>query len=284
MIAFKHESSHLWESKVRTAMLKFDDLIILSNFGVRLVNLGSKRKKILKIQDKKDCLLHPISSCNDLCLENSNHIMLSYTNTNEIIISIQEQYKDMFGETYFENIYKLKIHQIKLVELMLLQSIYMCRQLYDIVKLIEMQKDVSNFINPYLELGRKNMVHILSFDSKSISSIFSDKHKDLFARKEFPVIYQGSTNLCFGGATEDHEDLYIKKKGHNCRRKNMVKTFCELSEQIVKQSAIDVALENNQIIGVKMLIDHVILNQNSFIYSFLFKHNLVLMMEKGIEI
>lgn len=93
-----------------------------------------------------------------------------------MIISIQEQFQDKFGETYFENIYKLKIHTIQLKQLMLLQSIYMCRQLYDIVKLIEMQKDVSIFINPYLELGIKNMVHILSFDSKSIGCILNEKN------------------------------------------------------------------------------------------------------------
>jgi len=77
------------------------------------------------------------------------------------------------GENYFETIYELKLFNINLKELMLLQSIYMCKHLQDIVNLIEMQSDPQIFINPFLELGRKNMLHILAFDTRAISGILN---------------------------------------------------------------------------------------------------------------
>jgi len=52
----------------------------------------------------------------------------------------------------------------------------------------------------------------------------------------------------------------------------------------VKESAIDVALENNQIIAVTIIIEHLTKYQNSYIYSYLFRKNLVRIIEKGIEI
>ena len=51
-----------------------------------------------------------------------------------------------------------------------------------------------------------------------------------------------------------------------------------------KQSAFDVALANNQISAIKSMIKYVIKNQNSYVYSYLFKQNLVDLMEIGIEI
>ena len=60
--------------------------------------------------------------------------------------------------------------------------------------------------------------------------------------------------------------------------------MCEIEEAMVKESAIDVALENNQVVAIKILIDHVICHQNSFIFSFLFSKNLVHLMEKGVEV
>jgi len=82
LIAFVHESTHLWESKVRSCLLKFDDLLILSNNGLRMINLGNQKQKIVKKADKTEYMLHSISSCNDLRLENSNHIKLRENNQN----------------------------------------------------------------------------------------------------------------------------------------------------------------------------------------------------------
>lgn len=70
------------------------------------------------------------------------------------------------------------------------------------------------------------MVNILAFDSKSIQHLLSDKNERLF-NKEFPIIYKVKV---------------AKKKGNNFYYTN----------------AIDNALKNNQVEGVKYLIKYII--------------------------
>jgi len=40
MIVFRHESQHLWEAKVKSILLRSEDLIIFSHEGIRILNLG----------------------------------------------------------------------------------------------------------------------------------------------------------------------------------------------------------------------------------------------------
>jgi hypothetical protein len=48
-------------------------------------------------------------------------------------------------------------------------------------------------------------------------------------------------------------------------------------------NAIDVALSNNQVKGVNMILDHIVKYQNSFTSSYLFTNNLLKIMNKGID-
>jgi hypothetical protein len=70
------------------------------------------------------------------------------------------------------------------------------------------------------------MVSILAFDSKSIQHLLADKNEKLF-NKEFPIIYKVKV---------------AKKKGNNFYYTN----------------AIDNALKNNQVEGVKYLIKYIV--------------------------
>jgi hypothetical protein len=108
MIEYRHESYHLWEANIRSILLQNLDCIIFSQDGMFIVNLGTKSKRI--IQDKAGItwMLHPLLSCTDLLLEDSNHLLFS-NQGNNMVVSIQEQYQDEYGETYFDDIYKLKI-------------------------------------------------------------------------------------------------------------------------------------------------------------------------------
>ena len=49
-----------------------------------------------------------------------------------------------------------------------------------------------------------------------------------------------------------------------------------------KKSAIDTALDLNQVLSVKLMIDYIIKYQNSHIYSHLFKYNLVDLIKKQV--
>jgi hypothetical protein len=54
-------------------------------------------------------------------------------------VQIQQVYndKEKNNETIFKDLYKVKIHSITLRELMVLQSIYVCRTMTDIVNLVK---------------------------------------------------------------------------------------------------------------------------------------------------
>ena len=52
---------------------------------------------------------------------------------------------------------------------------------------------------------------------------------------------------------------------------------------MVSDSAIDIALDKNQIRSVNMMIDYMVQHQNSFVYSDLFANNFVEMYTKGCE-
>lgn len=112
-----------------------------------------------------------------------------------------------------------------------------------------MQGNPSVFYQSFLELDRRNMVSILAFDSKTIKFLLKDDYSEGFS-SEFPVFY-----------TNRHQ------KNHK-----------------LKQNAIDVAIQNNQIRAVNLIIDHIIKYQNNFVSSYLFEENLIDIMNRGISV
>lgn len=48
-------------------------------------------------------------------------------------------------------------------------------------------------------------------------------------------------------------------------------------------SAIDVCLERNQVRSINLMINYICKFQNNFVYSHLFEHNLVELIEKGVD-
>jgi len=97
-----------------------------------------------------------------------------------------------------------------------------------------MQPNIKVFLKTFLELEKRNMVQVLSFDSKSTISLLDEKHSDLIV-KEFPIIYKvGVPGEC--------------------------KKVLLPGETINKHSAIDIALENNQVGALKVMIKYIINN------------------------
>jgi hypothetical protein len=56
-----------------------------------------------------------------------------------------------------------------------MQSVFRCETSLDVLKLVGMQANPKIFFESFLELDRKNMVSILSFDSNSIKSLLSEQ-------------------------------------------------------------------------------------------------------------
>ena len=78
---------------------------------------------------------------------------------------------------FYDEIYKIKIHEITLRELLILQSFYICKTQSDIVNLVKLQPDPRFFYKSFLELDCSNMVTILAFDSGSLESLLSEKNE-----------------------------------------------------------------------------------------------------------
>lgn len=97
------------------------------------------------------------------------------------------------------------------------------------------------------------MVTILAFDNGSMEHLLGDHNQEYF-NPLYPVIYRTK----------------IQKKN------NKLSYFYN--------TAIDNALKNNQVKAINFMIDYICKYQNNFVSSYLFRHNLPLMMEKGISI
>ena len=102
------------------------------------------------------------------------------------------------------------------------------------------------------------MLSILAFDSFAIKSLLSDRYAEYF-EPEYPLFYKNRYNA----VRYDEVRGPVKVYRYN--------------------NAIDVAINNNAIRGVNLIIQHIVKHQNSFVSSFLFYNNLLKIMEKGIN-
>ena len=99
------------------------------------------------------------------------------------------------------------------------------------------------------------MVTVLSFDSRPIQQLLSPENNHLFSTK-YPLIYK-----CMSSSNKN-----------NCRKSQVYK------------SAIDISLESNQIRATTLIIEYVINHQNSYVFSFLFKNNLIKIVNRGVKV
>lgn len=162
-------------------------------------------------------MIHSLGSVNFLKIEKTNHILFACQYYDDRQVCIQEQYKDQCGQTNFTDIFRIKIWEITLRELMLLQSLYASKSVSDVERLVKDQPNPKIFLKIFLELGYKSMIPYISFDMRSIACILSEKNTQYFDKK-FPIFYAGEDG----------------------------------------NSPIDIALENDQIRSVNLMIKYVV--------------------------
>lgn len=242
LVKYWFEGYQLWESPVKGFLLSTNDYLILSKDGTNLIALGEKPSRVVRDNEKQERMLHSLGKCNYLKIEPDNHILFAFQFYDDRQICIQHQYNDASQQTQFDDIFKIKVHEISLRELMLVQSIYAAATQSDIELLVNEQPNPTVFFKVFLELGIKCMVSYLAFDTKSTRSLLNDKNSDFF-QCEYPVFYK-------------NED---------------------------QTSAVDVALANGQIRSVNLMINYICKYQNDFVYSHLFKNNLVDLINKGVD-
>jgi len=188
LIKYWHESYQLWESTVKGFLLTSNEFMILSKDGINVIMLGEKKPRVLKDKDGQIRLLHALGEMNYLKIEPTGHVYFSCQFYNDRQVCLQEQYQDMNNNTKFDDIYKIKIYEPTLRELMLLQSIYGSGKLSDIEEIVIDQPNASIFFKVFLELDMKCMTIHLAFDNRSIKRLLSKKNKQHFS-SEFPIFY-----------------------------------------------------------------------------------------------
>lgn len=107
------------------------------------------------------------------------------------------------------------------------------------------------FFKSFDELDMSNMLTFLSYDSRPIKVLLSESNNHLFSTK-YPLFYNYK---------HTHQDGNIRY-----------------------QSAIDIALEANQIRAITLIIEYIIKHQNSYIFSYLFCKNFITLINRGVPV
>jgi len=138
-------------------------------------------------------MIHSLEAYNFLKVDKNNYLLFECAKTNQRVLSIEQEYvkgdSQSGEEAAFWDLYKVKLHPITLRELLLFQSLYVCKTLSEIVDIVNDQPNPAVFYKSCLELDGSNMVSILSFDSRSMSYLLADTFSDHFSF-EYPLFYR----------------------------------------------------------------------------------------------
>lgn len=249
---------------MRGFLLANNDFLALSKEGASVLVLGNKPNKTLTDADGAKRMIHSLTEVDYLKVESRNHIMFACQFYNDRQIRVQEQYVDGSGFTKFNDLFRVRIHEITLRELLLIQSIYYG----DPDKTHQLVNDQPNptlFLKVFLELATKPLVSYMAFDNQAIGSVLDMKNDKYFTEK-YPVFYcwleKPVSWKKITGAIMDKDGIGEPRK----------------------ISTIDEALERNQIRSVTLIIAYITRFQNKWVYANLFHNNLVALLEKGVEL
>jgi len=102
--------------------------------------LGAIDKRMILDEKQNERMVHSLESVNYLKVAAENYILFECAQEKHCI-SIQSEFSKQDAtsgeETNYENVYSIQLHDITLRELLLFQSIYVCKTQSDIVALIE---------------------------------------------------------------------------------------------------------------------------------------------------
>ena len=83
----------------------------------------------------------------------------------------------------------MKVHEITLRELLIIQSLFTCDSQKNIGQLVNSQPNPTVFFKTFLELGFSSMFDFVAFDRTSVKSLLSSDNSDYFS-KQFPIFYK----------------------------------------------------------------------------------------------
>jgi hypothetical protein len=253
-IMYRHESFQLWESCVSGILLSStNDFLAVNKDGLTIFALGSTQRRQVRDCNGDLRMLHSLASMNYLKHDPANLVVYANQNIEKREVQIKQVYYRE-NETCMKDIYKIKIHKITLRELLVLQSIYVCKTLSEIREIVQDQPKPLVFYKSFLELNGANMCAVMSFDSVSLTFLLNDSNSALFS-EEYPIFY----------------------KNKNIKGRYQKDKYCY-------RNAIDIAIKYDQSRAVGAIINYLVKYQNSYISHFLFLKNLHFIIEKGIQL
>ena len=140
---------------------------------MEVLNMSHEPKKILKNHLQQLTVSHSLDSPSFLKLESCNFIHFKALEDNDREITVYQEYQRFIGnykETRYDKIYSLKINDLSLRELNILQGFYIAKD-QQITQLVKMQPNPSLFYKTCLELDLCNFTTILAFNSASIEHL-----------------------------------------------------------------------------------------------------------------
>lgn len=128
-------------------------------------------------------MIHSLASTGFMKVDKKNFMNFEFSSDLKLI-TIGHQYNTKSSgeeiETNFEVIYKIRVHEITLRELLLLKSLTYCKTQTDILSFIKIQPNPAVFFKSFFELNFANMVSILAFDSRMLKVLLDDSNSEFF--------------------------------------------------------------------------------------------------------
>ena len=151
------------------------EYVTMSKSGLNVLALGKVEKRKLSSSDGQMKMIHSLDSLSFLKVDKINYINFKCQDYSNRIISIEQEDEHTImvngkPETInsYREIYKVKIFEITLRELLILQSLYICSTQSDIVNLVKLQPNPTFFYKTFLELDCSNVASMLAFDSRAV--------------------------------------------------------------------------------------------------------------------
>lgn len=136
-------------------------------------------------------------------------------------------------------------------DLMFVQGLFLLDSVTEIMNIIELQPSMDIFFKSFMELDHSNMLQILSFESRFMERLLHEAIISDEMTFNHPLFYQMQHT--------------VKK-------------------EMIPMTAIQIAVEDNQIVALNKIIDFIVKYQNSYAFSFLFEKHMIQLIEKGIKV
>lgn len=114
----------------------------LSKTGINVLSLGRVERRQLNDSQGLAKMIHSLNSLTYLKLEKINFINFKWQSYDNRIVSVEQEWKENEGteevSTNYDRIYEIKIHEITLRELLILQSFYVSKSQKELSALVQL--------------------------------------------------------------------------------------------------------------------------------------------------